>query len=219
MKVIACFASTLDGKIGSASSPQDRVGSCADLTHLLAIRNQANAILCGGETFRQHANIRKGSTSAQAPLQCIMTRRFDLPPDASLFHNSTQSEPHVPILIISPEPAPEAVRRLYPAHVEWLSTGSESAVQTVLEALRQRNIQTLMVEGGGHIMNLFLKDKAIHELYLTLCPLLLGGTDNPSLLTGQGFTVGTAPRTQVIHSEWTEQELYLHLKLHYPDGN
>jgi 5-amino-6-(5-phosphoribosylamino)uracil reductase len=216
MRIIACFASTLDGKIASAHNLRDRIGTPADLQHLLTVRNQADAILCGGETFRQHANIRKGTQQTQAPLQCIVTRSFNLPPDASLFRNSTQSDPPVPILIFSPEDAPASVQEHYPPHIEWHTTGPENPVPVILEALRQKNIQTLMVEGGGHIMNLFLQAQAVQELYLTVCPLLLGGQSDPALVTGPGFPVANAPRTTVRSQQWIGQELYLHLDIVYP---
>lgn len=216
MRIIACFAATLDGRIGSATNLNDRIGTRADLQHLLTIRNQADAILCGGETFRQHPTVRKGNQQAHAPLQCLLTQTFNLPPEAKLFQDSFNSTPAVPLLIFSPQPAPEALQAQYPAHTEWLTTGPQNPVPNILEILKAKGVQTLMVEGGGHVMNLFLQEQAIHELYLTVCPLLLGGKNDPGLVTGAGFRVADAPRTEVLSADWIEQELYLHLKLHYP---
>ena len=217
MRVIACFAATLDGKIGSSHNLRDRVGSKADLDHLLNVRNQADAILCGGGTFREYKKVRRGShqtTPAQTPLQCVMTRDFNLPPEAGLF----SADPPVPTIIFSPTEAPLPLREKYPSHVEWLATPTAGAEQVafILDTLQARGIQTLMVEGGGHIMNLFLEARAVHELYLTVCPLLLGGTTDPSLVTGPGFAVPHAPRCEILELEKVENELYLHLALSYP---
>jgi 5-amino-6-(5-phosphoribosylamino)uracil reductase len=217
MRVIACLATTLDGKIASAKNLRARFGSANDLTHLLTVRNQADAILCGGETFRQHMGIRKGTQqSTTPPMQVILTRRFNLPPDAGLFIKSTQHTPAVPIVIVSPQAAPPEVRAQYPAHVEWLTTGDENPVPQVLDYLAKKGITTVSVEGGGHIVNLFLQAQALDEFYLTLCPLLLGGPDDPSLVSSPtGFSIAEAPRTEVLSAEWKGQELYLHLKMHY----
>jgi 5-amino-6-(5-phosphoribosylamino)uracil reductase len=215
MRIIACLASTLDGKIASAHNMKGRFGSADDLTHLLTVRNQADAILCGGETFRQHRAIRKGNAQSVPPLQVVLTQQFQLPPDASLFQKSTQQHPAVPILIVSPSPAPPELRQRYPAHVEWLTTGEGNPVPSILAALKQKNIGTLSVEGGGQIINLFLEAQAIDEFYLTLCPLFLGGQNDSALVSGPGFSISHAPRTEVLSAEWREQELYLHLKLHY----
>lgn len=218
MRIIACFAATLDGRIASATNLRDRIGTPADLEHLLTVRNQADAILCGGETFRQHANLRKGNQRENAPLQCILTQAFNLPTEAKLFQDSLKSDPLVPVLIFSPQAAPAEVKANYPTHLEWLATGSDNPVPFILRTLEAKGVQTLMVEGGGHVMNLFLQAKAIDELYLTVCPLLLGGKDDPGLVTGPGFRVANAPRTEVLSSEWKGQELYLRLKVTYPQS-
>ena len=218
MRIIGCLATTLDGKIASAHNLRARFGSPADLAHLLTVRNQADAILCGGETFRQHMGIRMGNAQDRPPMQVILTRQFNLPPDAGLFTKSTQYTPAIPILIVSPEPAPSSIRERYPAHVEWLSTGEQNPVPLILKFLAQKEISTVTVEGGGHIINLFLQAQALNEFYLTLCPLLLGGQNDPTLVTGPGFSVAEAPRTEVLSAEWKGQELYLHLKINYPEG-
>lgn len=215
MRIIACLATTLDGKIASAHNLRERFGSPADLTHLLTVRNQADAILCGGETFRQYMAIRKGNAQSTPPLQVILTRQFNLPPEASLFQKSTQHTPPVSILIVSPTAVPPEVQQRYPAHVEWLTTGEGNPVPTILNALKQKNISTVSVEGGGHTINLFLEAQALDEFYLTLCPLFLGGKNDPTLVNGPGFSITHAPHTEVLSAEWQEQELYLHLKLNY----
>lgn len=212
MKVIACFAATLDGKIASKAHPKDRIGSDTDLKHLLIVRRQADAILSGGETFRQYPYVRQGADADTVPVQCILTRSFDLPPTAPVF----QADPAVPILIFSPDPAPAAIRSRYPTHIEWIAFGSGSPVSAILDTLKARGVQTLLVEGGGHVMHRFLEAQAVQELYLTVCPLLLGGADNPGLVTGAGFPVKTAPRTEVLSADWQGEELYLHLTIRYP---
>ena len=218
MRIIACFAATLDGKIGSLMHPRDRVGSKADLAHLLNIRNQADALLYGGETFRHHPLLRKGSRQQTPPLQCLLTQSFNLPPEAALFQDSLKTDPPAPILIASPTPAPSHTRERYPQQIEWMTTGEASSnpIPPILNVLEARGINTLLVEGGGHILNFCLQAQAIDELYLTVCPLLLGGEQNPVLVGGPGFQVATAPRTEVLSSEWKDGELYLHLRLNYP---
>jgi 5-amino-6-(5-phosphoribosylamino)uracil reductase len=221
MRIMACFAATLDGKIGSVEAPRDRVGSRADLDHLFTIRNQADALLYGGETFRHHPLLRKGNAQSTPPLQCLLTQSFNMPPDAPLFQDSLKQTPASPIIIASPTEAPPEVRARYLQQIEWVTTGAETVnpIPQMLSLLEQRGIRTLLVEGGGHILNLCLQAKVIDELYLTVCPLLLGGPQNPTLVggLGSGFRVGEAPRTEVLSSEWKAGELYLHLKVTYPD--
>lgn len=213
MRIFACFAATLDGKIGSAAYPDDRIGSRDDLTHLLTVRNQADALLYGGETFRQWPALRKGNQQEAPPIQCLMTKSFNLPADVPLFQQA--EETGATIIIVSPTEAPKAVRDKYPSHIQWLTTDEEQPLPTILADLEKRGVNTLMVEGGGHIMHMALQAKIVQELYLTVCPLFLAGADNPSLVTGPGFRVGEAPRTEVLSQAWKGEELYLHLQLKY----
>jgi 5-amino-6-(5-phosphoribosylamino)uracil reductase len=191
MRTFACLAVTLDGKIASAKNPRDRFGSKADLEHLLNTRNQADAILSGGETFRQFSGVRKGSQAGRIPIQCILTRRFQLPPEASLFQKAKTNP--LPIIIFSPQPPDAEIRSQYPDCIEWVSFGKDDPAEVILETLRAKGVKTLSIEGGGQVVHLFLKSRALQEMYLTLCPVLLGGKDDPAL------------------------ELYLHLKIHYTD--
>jgi 5-amino-6-(5-phosphoribosylamino)uracil reductase len=218
MRVFACFAVTLDGKIGSSAYPDDRIGSEADLTHLLTVRNQADTILYGGETFRQYPALRKGNQQTIPPKQCLLTRTFNMPTDAPLFTNAVKQPTPTPILIASPTPPNDEIKAQYPTHLQWFTTKEENPIPTVLGKLRDEGSENVMIEGGGHIFHLALQAQAVHELYLTICPLLLGGNENPMLVTGEGFRVGQAPRTEVLYREWKGDELYLHLKILYPNA-
>ncbi len=213
MRIIACFASTWDGKIADRDDPHARIGSKADLAHLRNVRNQADAILCGGETFRKYPNVRRGPAREQAPLQCLLTRTVNLPPESPVF----LAEPAVPILVFHTEPVSEGVKAQYPAHVEWVLVAEANPVPVITAQLEKRGVKILLVEGGGHVMSLFLEARAVQELYLTLCPLFLGGQDDPALVSGRGFSVAGAPRTELLSCEQVGQELYLHLGIQYPE--
>lgn len=213
MRTFACLAATLDGKIASAKAPKERFGSKADLEHFLNTRIQADAILSGGETFRQFSGVRKASDSAHTPIQCILTRSVNLPPDASLFKKAETDL--IPIIIFSPDRVPDEQRAHYPQGVSWVEVGTENPAARILETLVQRGVRTLSIEGGGLVVHQFLKEQLLQEMYLTLCPLFLGGQADPSLVSGEGFSIAQAPRTEMLSAEWKGQELYLHLKVLY----
>src|SRR6478609_5720696 len=142
MRIIACFASSLDGRIGLKAEPNSRIASPGDLDHLLTVRNQADAILCGGETFRQHPLLRKGNAQQAAPHQCVLTRSVNLPPDARLFTDAVKQNPATPILLVTTELISNKIKQRYPSHIEWIvPDNTNNPLPEIVQILSRRGIQ------------------------------------------------------------------------------
>ncbi len=176
--VTACLASSLDGKIApSGVQGYIRLGTDEDIRHLQALRDDVSAVIYGGETFRAYPRPHRGLNRGDTPLHVIMSKSVNLPPDATFFLNS----PPVPTLIASPQTISDEVKAQYPSHVLWFTTNADQPIASLLAYLRQIGHSQLLLEGGGEIIQLFLAERAIDELYLTLCPLIIGGKDSPSV--------------------------------------
>jgi 5-amino-6-(5-phosphoribosylamino)uracil reductase len=61
---------------------------------------------------------------------------------------------------------------------------------------------------------LFLEAQVVQELFLTLCPLLIGGHDTPGLVGGVEFSHSPV-KTELLSLEQVGEELFLHLKVNY----
>ena len=57
--------------------------------------------------------------------------------------------------------------------------------------------------------SLFAVD-AIDELWLTICPLILGGSDAPTPVTGIGFHPSQARKLSLLEVKQIDQEVFLH---------
>ena len=60
-------------------------------------------------------------------------------------------------------------------------------VKSLLQNLGRRKIKTVLLEGGGSINWEFIKNNLVDELFITITPYILGGTDSISLVQGKGF--------------------------------
>ncbi|MEB3292543.1 MAG: dihydrofolate reductase family protein, partial [Synechococcales bacterium] len=76
--------------------------------------------------------------------------------------------------------------------------------------LAAEGFEHLVVLGGGQLVaTLFVADR-VDELWLTVCPLILGGQAAPSPVQGEGFLAELAPRLQLLQVRSQEQEVFLH---------
>lgn len=213
MKTIACFASSLDGKITPGGGDyQSRFGSKADLHHLLSVRDTADAILMGSGTLMGWPRVHKGH-SGKTFVHAILTHYFNFPPDLPLFQHTD-----VPIVIFFPSPPSDDFRRQFPPHIQWVLINPHDPTEGIRKHLETMGVQTLLVEGGGKVLDLYFQRQAVDELYLTLCPFFFGDKDVTSLVSGHGYPLTDATRAEILNLTQRDNEIYLHLKLHYPAG-
>ena len=89
----------------------------------------------------------------------------------------------------------------------WAGEG-DLPVAWMLDRLAERGIERLLIEAGGDLLFQFLAADAIDEMYLTLCPLLVGG-DAPSLADGAGFDLAELRRMRLVSAEPEGDEVFL----------
>lgn len=73
-------------------------------------------------------------------------------------------------------------------------------------------IERLLVMGGGELVASLLAEDYVDELYLTLCPLIIGGKTAPTPVGGLGFRLPHAPQLKLLSSEAVGDEIFLHYK-------
>jgi 5-amino-6-(5-phosphoribosylamino)uracil reductase len=82
-----------------------------------------------------------------------------------------------------------------------------------LQQLFSLGIKRLAVLGGGELVAAMLAVDLIDEMWLTVCPLLLGGTNAPTPVAGSGFPENLAPRLELLSAQAEGQEVFLHYRL------
>ncbi|BAY73675.1 deaminase-reductase domain-containing protein [Nostoc linckia NIES-25] len=89
----------------------------------------------------------------------------------------------------------------------------EIDISTALNHLATLHITRLVVLGGGQLVASLLELDLIDELWLTVCPLILGGSNAPTPVDGQGFLSHLARKLQLLEVNTVEQEVFLHYRL------
>lgn len=192
MRIISNTAISLDGRISTAKKKHIRLGSAEDLRRMSVIRNRADAVLVGGATFRQW------------PHPLLPNPRHVSKPKRKFWWNivvSRSSKSSFTKEFLKEK----KVRTLY------LGGKKRSPLQIVKE-LKKYKIKTLLLECGGNLLFQFLKSNLIDEMYVTLCPKIIGGKGAPTLADGEGFLENGIKKMKLLAYEAVGHEIFLHYK-------
>jgi diaminohydroxyphosphoribosylaminopyrimidine deaminase/5-amino-6-(5-phosphoribosylamino)uracil reductase len=210
-------ASTLDGCIASRGSGPRWITGVPARTVAHELRATHDAVMVGVGTVLAddpRLTVRLGHSSARGqPLRVVLDGRLRTPTTARLLRADPANRP----LLIGAEGDAAAVRRgrlLTRAGAEVLllpaTDDGRIALPTLLQTLALRGIQSLLVEGGSHVLGAFVAGRAADAVAWFLAPRLAGGgvpvvagpgLDWRSLLALTPPTVRTVGRDLLITAE------------------
>ncbi len=207
MKVVSNTAISLDGRINTRERRFAFFGTARDHACMSRLRAGADAVLVGGATFRNWPHpalpdaVDRGALRGR-PWNVVVSRSLELPLTPEFL-----DEPAIRPLLLTRA----AALKGKPPSVEaegWAGEG-DLPVGWMLEQIARRGVERLLIEAGGELLFQFLAADAIDEMYLTLCPLVVGG-DAPSLADGPGFDFADLRRMRLVSAAPEGDEVFLH---------
>ena len=93
------------------------------------------------------------------------------------------------------------------------TAGGEIDWIDALQQLAKFDIKGLAILGGGKLVASVLAAGLVDELWLTVCPLILGGADAPTAVEGKGFLADLAPKLELLAVKQVGQEVFLHYRV------
>jgi riboflavin-specific deaminase-like protein len=208
MKVFSNTAISLDGRINTRERRFAFFGSERDHARMSRLRAEADAVLVGGATFRNwpHPALPDAADRPRQPARpwnVVVSRNLDVPLDSGFV-----AEPAIRPLFLTR--AASLHGRTLAAEAEgWAGEGDDIPVSWILEQIARRGVERLLVEAGGDLLFQFLAADAIDELFLTLCPIVVGGPA-PSLADGAGFDFADLRRMRLLAAWPDGDEVFLH---------
>ncbi|MDC0218982.1 RibD family protein [Verrucomicrobia bacterium] len=182
------MAMTADGKIASANRAVSTFGSRADHAHLLALRDKADAILTGAGTLNSQAQVTLGpgpKSKDKPPLRIIASGSGRVDARHKIFRS-----PGTPVLVLSTDGISQArLKNLETAaHTVKIFGANEINFNLALVWLQKEwGVKRLLCEGGGQLNDALFRADVVDEVNLTVCPLILGGREAPTIAEGLGF--------------------------------
>lgn len=172
-------ASTLDGKVASRTGHSQWVtGSAArDEVHLLRHQHQGIMVGIGTVIADDPLLTTRAAVSGLNPIRIIVDSRLSLPPDAKVVADKSAKT-----IVLTTEGASEDKRRLLQAEgVEIIPCGTGPSVdlKSGMKQLAEREIGSVLLEGGGKLNGSMLEAELIHKVILYMAPKLIGGDQAP----------------------------------------
>jgi riboflavin-specific deaminase-like protein len=193
--VLVNMAMTADGKIATANRAVSSFGSRRDLAHLYELRATVDAVMCGARTVAggevllgpggvryQRARLRRGL--AEFNLRVVVSGSGSLAPTLPLFRHRFS-----PIVVLTTARAGRSRLRRLAAVADEVVIGGEPELDlaAAVRWLAARwGVRRLLCEGGGELNAAMFRAGLVNELHLTICPLVFGGRDAPTIASGVG---------------------------------
>jgi riboflavin-specific deaminase-like protein len=217
--VFVNVAMTADGKIAPANRHFIQFGGPADRRHLLELRATADAIMSGARTMdmdrvklgpgpARYRRLRLRRGLAEYNLRVIVSGAGTIDPQAAIFKHRFS-----PIIILTTgRIAKSRLARLRALADEVRICGAkELDFSEALQWLRKKwKVRRLLCEGGGELNGALFRAGLVDEIHLTICPIVLGGRNAPTLADGAGVAkLADAARFRLASMKRRGSDLFL----------
>ncbi|WP_299392388.1 bifunctional diaminohydroxyphosphoribosylaminopyrimidine deaminase/5-amino-6-(5-phosphoribosylamino)uracil reductase RibD [Pelagibius sp.] len=199
------LATSQDGRIATHKGHSQWITGPLSRRRAHLLRARADAVLVGSGTAvldNPRLDVRLPGLERSSPLRVVVDGRLRLP----LTHDLVARAAEAPTLLITHDGNPaERLRAYADAGVEVLQVGKDAfghcALEDVLKGLAERGVNTLLVEGGGHLGAALLRQGLVDRLAWFRAALVIGGDGVPALASFGVDRVDEAP--QFIQSSRT----------------
>jgi riboflavin-specific deaminase-like protein len=204
-RVIVNMAPSLDGKIAPARKRAPFVMSRHPEDHrrMLALRASTDAVIVGATNLRMD-----DPDLLPSKLRVVVTRAGEqIEPSARMFDPSLGGE----AVIAHASTMPESRRALFRTRATLVELGSSDVPPSKLLSwlAGERGCRTVVCEGGGALNASFFAARVIDELRLTIVPRVLGATQAPGIVAGEGFEPDAVPDGRLVSVERIGDEVFL----------
>lgn len=216
------LAMSADGKIADTARSAAEFSSRIDRAHLERQVAQADAILFGAGTLRAHGSamslrnselisLRRQQQKPEQPIQIVCTRSGKIPTDIRFFQQK------IPRWLLTTQKGAEFWQGQPTQYFEEMITpdASEDEInwRQALTTFTRKGIENLAILGGGELVAALFAEQLLDELWLTVCPVLLGGKDAPTPIEGIGLHSENKQNLKLLAVETIDQEIFLHYQV------
>jgi diaminohydroxyphosphoribosylaminopyrimidine deaminase/5-amino-6-(5-phosphoribosylamino)uracil reductase len=179
------LAASLDGKIATRTGDSKWITGDEARQQVQKLRHEYDAILIGAGTAAKDEPLltdRSGRPRRLPLTRVVLDENLRLSIDSRLVKTAGEA----PLLVLCGSSVERTrIEGLASRGVEVISTGTRD-LNSVLEQLGRRGIQSLLVEGGANVAGSFLDAGFVDKVSFFIAPKIIGGCEAPVAVAGKG---------------------------------
>ena len=202
IRVTLKLATSLDGRIAMPSGESRWITGEAARAQGHRLRAAHEAILVGVETVLAddpELTVRLGEEGRDVaqPLRIVLDGRLRTPSSARVASGKT-------LILTATEPHPIGNAEV----VRIASADGRPTIEAIFGALAERNITSVLIEGGGQVAASFIRAGCIERLEWFRAPILLGAEGRPCIAGLALAKLGNAPKFRRLSAEPLGDDLW-----------
>lgn len=181
-------ASTLDGKIAAKTGDSKWITGDLSRAYVHTMRHQHQGILVGVDTViadDPQLNTRL-TVPALQPVRIVADSRLRLPLEARVLQNLQQQPTIVLTTGLSSGERRRALEELGAA-ILICGSGPQVDLRLAMKQLGQREIGSILLEGGGRLNGAMLEQGLVDKIMLFMAPKIIGGKQSPQAISMEGW--------------------------------
>lgn len=178
-------AVSLDGKIAAKTGDSKWITSDEARLDTHKLRHEHDGILVGINTILQDNPLltTRRPEGGKNPIRIILDTELKIPLSSQVVQDPSSQT----IIFTGKTFDIEKAKQLIDLGVEVISLeGERSSVKEVLKILGEKDIMSLLVEGGSEVHASFIEEEAFQEIVLYMAPKIIGGRDAIPFIGGKG---------------------------------
>lgn len=187
--VILKTAMSLDGKIATASGKSRWISSEDSRRMVHQLRDEVDAILVGiGTVIRDDPSLTTRLPDGQGKdaIRVVLDSRARIPLDSRILNLDS---PERTIVAVTPQAPQDRVKHIS-QQAEVLIVPEQDGrinLKALMDKLGQMEISSVLLEGGAEVNDSALKAGIVDEVMFFIAPKLIGGSEAPGPVGGEGI--------------------------------
>ena len=205
MGVTLKLATSLDGRIATASGESRWITGEAARAAVHRLRAEHDAVLIGIETALAddpELTVRLDGYDGSQPARVVLDSRGRLPAASRLVRSAGEVPTYLVTLRDASAPAGAAHLEVIPGE------DGRPALAPMLDALRTEGLASILVEGGGQVAASFLRAGLVDRIEWFRAPIVLGSEGRPCLGALRIGALADAPRFRRVSVEALGADLW-----------